>query len=143
VRSALLGSYALGDTPQGLTRPLVDELLEPCAIYATDVLHLARSELLHAASHITGGGFDENVPRVLPPGLGAELQRGSWPEPPIFAFLQRATGTTDEDLFATFNMGIGMVLVADPGDADAILARAHHASYRIGRVTSDPGVRIT
>ena len=143
VRSALLEDHALGDTPDGLTRPLVDELLEPCAIYAADVLEQARAGRLHAAAHITGGGFDENVPRVLPPGLGAAIERGSWPEPPIFGLLQRAIGTTDDDLFATFNMGVGMVLVAGPDDADEILARASHAAYRIGRVTTSPGVRIT
>jgi phosphoribosylformylglycinamidine cyclo-ligase len=143
VRSALLDTYALDDTPEGLTRPLVDELLEPCAIYATDVVELARAGRLHAASHITGGGFDENVPRVLPPGLGAAIERGSWPEPPIFDLLRRATGTTDGDLFATFNMGVGMLLVADPGDADAIVASATHDAYRIGRVVSGEGVRIT
>jgi phosphoribosylformylglycinamidine cyclo-ligase len=143
VRSALLERYALADTPEGLTRPLVDELLEPCAIYAKDVVELARAGRLHAASHITGGGFDENVPRILPPGLGAEVQRGSWPEPPIFELVKRAAGATDEDLFATFNMGVGMVLVADPRDADEILARAAHDAYRIGRVTPAPGVRIT
>ena len=101
-------------THPGLGRSLGDELLEPCAIYANDVLALARDGLVHAAAHITGGGFHENIPRALPDGLGAQIHRGSWPEPPIFDVVAEAAGVSDDDLFATFNMGIGMVLVVDP-----------------------------
>ena len=114
VRSALLDRYPLDATPPDLGRPLAEELLEPCVIYAPEVLELARDGLINAAAHITGGGFVENVPRALPPGLGALIRRGSWPEPAIFGLVRRASGASDDDMFSTFNMGVGMVLVVDP-----------------------------
>src|SRR5207249_8047603 len=75
--------YFLRDRPEGLQRRLEDELLEPTRIYAPTVVKLAREGWIHAAAHITGGGLAENVPRALPEGLGAEIDRGSWPVPPI------------------------------------------------------------
>jgi phosphoribosylformylglycinamidine cyclo-ligase len=141
VRSALLGSHELDDVPAGLDRPLVDELLEPCAIYAPRVLGLARDGLVHAAVHVTGGGLPENLPRALPDGLAAEIRRGTWREPPIFALVGTAARATDDDLFATFNMGIGMVLVVGPDAADAVLARERDAS-RIGAVVAGAGARV-
>ena len=142
VRKALLGRYGLDDTPPGLSRSLADELLEPCAIYVQDVLTLAREGAIHAAAHITGGGFHENVPRALPPGLGAEIERGSWPEPAVFGLVKEASGASDDDLFSTFNMGVGMVLVADAEHADRILTSTAHRAFRIGRVSAGSGVRI-
>jgi phosphoribosylformylglycinamidine cyclo-ligase len=125
-----------------LGRSLGDELLEPCAIYAQDVLPLARDGVLHAAAHITGGGFFENIPRALPAGLGAEIRRGSWPELPIFGIVAQAGGVSDDDLFATFNMGIGMVLVVSESDADDVLGRFPGKAFAIGRVTEVAGLRI-
>jgi phosphoribosylformylglycinamidine cyclo-ligase len=142
VRSALLPDHPLDEVPDGLTRPLADELLEPCAIYAPEVVALARDDLLHAAAHITGGGLIENLPRALPDGLGAEVARGSWPEPPIFGLLRRVTGAGDDDLFATFNMGIGLVLVVAPGVADRVIERAASDAFRIGTVVGGAGVRF-
>ena len=143
VRSALLDRFALDGTPAGSGRSLADELLEPCAIYAPEVLALARDGLVHAAAHITGGGFIENVPRALPPGHGARLDRGSWPEPPIFALIADAAGATPDDLFSTFNMGIGMVLVASPEGAAEILRRSDtHAAFAIGEVIEGSGTHV-
>jgi phosphoribosylformylglycinamidine cyclo-ligase len=142
VRSALLPAFALEDTPTGLDRPLADELLEPCAIYAPEVVALARHGLLHAVAHVTGGGIAENLPRALPDGLGAMLHRGSWPEPPIFGLLRGASGISDDDLFATFNMGVGMLLIVAPDAAPDVLARSVHGAFRIGEVTSGSGVRF-
>jgi phosphoribosylformylglycinamidine cyclo-ligase len=138
VRRVLLDGRPLDDVDPALGRSVADELLEPCAIYARDVLRLHRQGLLRAAAHITGGGFTENVPRILPDGLGAEIERGTWREPPIFGLLQREAGLRDEDLFSTFNMGIGMVLAVAPEDADAVAANG----ALIGRVTAGPGVRV-
>ena len=138
VRRVLLDGRPLDDVDPSLGRSLADELLEPCAIYAPTVLSLHRAGLLHAAAHITGGGFTENVPRILPEGLGAEVERGTWTEHPIFALLQREAELTDDDLFSTFNMGIGMVLAVAPGHVDAVAA---HGTV-IGRVTAGAGVRI-
>jgi phosphoribosylformylglycinamidine cyclo-ligase len=142
VRASLLDRYDLAETPDGFTRPLADELLEPCSIDTPLVLPLARGELVHASAHITGGGFVENIPRVLPPGLGARIRRGSWPEPPIFSLVQRASGTGDDEMFSTFNMGIGMVLVADPAHEQEILQRNEGRAFTIGVVTAGSGVRF-
>ena len=124
-----------------LGRSLGDELLEPCRIYVPDVLRLVRAGLVRSAAHITGGGFLENVPRALPDGLGARVDRRSWPEPPIFELIRRRGGLTDADLFATFNMGIGLVLVVGGGDVDEVLADTDGA-VRIGEVVGGKGVQI-
>jgi phosphoribosylformylglycinamidine cyclo-ligase len=142
IRSSLLDRYELTETPDGLDRPLADELLEPCAIHAPSILALARDGLLHAAAHITGGGMHENLPRVLPPGLGADVQRGSWPEPSIFALVQRASGADDDEMFWTFNMGVGTILIAAPDAAQEILQRNESSAYQVGEVTPGAGVRI-
>ena len=142
VRQALLPRYALDETPAGLDRPLGDELLEPCAIHAPDVLALRRDGLLHAAAHITGGGLVENLPRVIPDGSGATITRGAWPEPAIFRLTGEAARATDDDLFGTFNMGIGMALVVAVDDADEVLGRTAGRSFRIGTVANGAGVRI-
>ncbi|MGZ6544258.1 MAG: phosphoribosylformylglycinamidine cyclo-ligase [Actinomycetota bacterium] len=142
VRAALLERYALDATPPELGRPLADELLEPCVIYAPEVLASAKDGLVHAAAHITGGGFIENVPRALPPGLGATIRRGSWPEPPIFGLLRRVTGASEIDMFSTFNMGVGMVLIVDPQNVGEILRRSQDRSFVIGEVRAGAGVEL-
>lgn len=144
VRHALLARHGLDETPPELGgRSIADELLEPCAIYTPQVLGLARDGLVHAAAHITGGGFHENVPRILPAGAGAEIERGAWPEHPVFDLVRTAAGATDDDMFSTFNMGIGMVLAVDPADAEQVLATVGSLTgFRIGRVVAGEGVRI-
>jgi phosphoribosylformylglycinamidine cyclo-ligase len=142
VRSALFPRVRLDETPGSLGRPLADELLEPCAIYAPDVLALAGDGLLHAAAHVTGGGIVENLPRVLPDGAGADVRRRSWPEPPVVGLLRETTGASEDDLLATFNMGIGMVLVVPPDAVDGVVARSTHPAFRIGEVAAGSGVRF-
>jgi phosphoribosylformylglycinamidine cyclo-ligase len=142
VRSALLPRFDLDHTPSGFDRPLADELLEPCAIYTPEVLSLARDGLLHAAAHVTGGGILENLPRVLPDGLGATIHRGTWSEHPIFGLLREATGASDDDMFATFNMGVGMLLVVAPEAVEDVLSRSGHGASRIGEITRPSGVRL-
>jgi phosphoribosylformylglycinamidine cyclo-ligase len=140
---------ALADRPLDeivpeLGRSLGEELLEPCAIHAPTVLRLHRRGLLRAAAHVTGGGFHENVPRALPEGLGARIERGSWREHPIFGLLAREASLTDDDLFGTFNMGLGMVLVVAPEHADAVLEAAGGAdgAVRVGTVVPGPPLEI-
>jgi phosphoribosylformylglycinamidine cyclo-ligase len=141
VRAALLDRFALDGTPAGLNRSLADELLEPCAIYAPQVLALARDGLVHAAAHITGGGFVENIPRALPSGTGASIRRGSWPEPPIFGLVAEASSATADDMLSTFNMGVGMVLVAAPEAAEEIVRRqGDWDAFAIGEVVDGSGV---
>jgi phosphoribosylformylglycinamidine cyclo-ligase len=126
VRKALLegAGAALDDVPPPLGRPLVDELLEPTAIYTPLVLSLARRELLHAAAHVTGGGLPGNVPRALPEGLRPEIAWGSWPVPPVFDLVRDAGRLSEDDMRATFNMGLGMVLVAASDRSAEVVARA-------------------
>lgn len=143
VRKALLdsGTYELSSVPDGLSRPLAEELLEPTAIYARLVRSLAHDGLVSAAAHITGGGFYENIPRALPEGLGVEIDAAAWQVPPIFDLVQRAASVTRAEMFATFNMGIGMALVVPAAKRDQALARATSA-HLIGRVARGSGVRF-
>ena len=131
----------LAIAPPAIGRTFADELLEPCRIYVPEVVALHRAGLLHAAAHVTGGGLLENVPRVLPPGLGARIERGTWTEPPIFDEIRRRADATDADMLATFNMGIGMVLVVGPDEVEDVLSRAG-GSTRIGDVVPGSGLRI-
>ena len=138
---AVVSTDELAIAPPAIGRTLADELLEPCRIYVPEVVALHRAGLVHAAAHITGGGLVENVPRVLPPGLGARIERGTWTEPPIFDEIRRRADATDTDMLATFNMGIGMVLVVGPDEVNDVLSRAG-GSTRIGDVVPGSGVRI-
>jgi phosphoribosylformylglycinamidine cyclo-ligase len=140
VRRALLedSGYDLEDELPRIGRSLADELLEPTAIYAPLVRSLAGDGLVHAAAHVTGGGLVENVPRALPEGLGATVDLGTWTVPPVFVLVAEATGASMDDMFATFNMGVGMVLVAPDGTADEVITRAgvsETLAWRMGRVT--------
>jgi phosphoribosylformylglycinamidine cyclo-ligase len=138
VRRVIAGRQ-LDEVVPELGRTLAEELLEPCAIHAPVVRRLHLEGLLHAAAHITGGGFHGNIPRALPPGLTARIERGSWREHPIFGLLAREASLTDEDLFTTFNMGLGMVLVVAPEDAPAVLGGADGA-VQVGTVI--PGAAL-
>lgn len=145
VRRALLeeAGYRLEDPLPRLGRTLADELLEPTRIYAPLVLALEREGLLHAAAHVTGGGLPENLPRVLPEGLGAEVRWGSWPVPPIFDLVREAAGASEEDMRATFNLGIGMVLVVPPERVAGVRERAAAAGVpadEIGSVRAGSGL---
>ncbi len=142
IRRALLdeAGYGLEQTIPRLGRTLAEELLEPTAIYAPVVLELARAGLVGAAAHVTGGGIPENVPRALPPGLGAEVDEAAWTPPAVFDLVREASGASVEDMRAVFNMGIGMVLVVPPASVDEVLRRAAGARV-IGRVAPGSGVR--
>jgi phosphoribosylformylglycinamidine cyclo-ligase len=140
VRHALLDRYDLDAVPPGLSRPLGEELMEPCTIYAPEVRRLAHEGLLHAAAHVTGGGFIENVPRALPAGLGARIELGSWTVPPIFGLVAEAAGASGDEMFGTFNMGVGMVLVVAPDAVPGVLGGAGPAAFRIGDVVAGAGV---
>jgi phosphoribosylformylglycinamidine cyclo-ligase len=147
IRSALRveGPQMLDAVPDGFRRSLADELLEPTAIYAPLVVSLARGGLVHAAAHVTGGGLPENVPRALPGGLGAEIDLGSWAVPAIFELVRTTADVSNNDMFATFNMGVGMVLVVPPNRADDVIGQAADAGIRafgIGRVDVGPGLSL-
>ena len=144
VRRAVEG-LDLGTTPEGLGRPLAEELLEPTLIYVPLVLAAAGRGLVHAAAHVTGGGLLENVPRALPDGLGATLDRSSWRPQEIFGFVGQRTDVSVADMFGTFNMGLGMVLVTSAADAEEVVALADRNGFEavvVGHVTDEPGVRL-
>ncbi len=126
-------------------RVLGEVLLTPTNIYVKEVLDVIRHCDVHGVAHITGGGFDENIPRILQPGQGIEVQEGSWEILPVFKALEQWGGIPHREMFNIFNMGIGMVLALDAAEADAavaILAKAGRKASVIGRVTDQPGVNI-
>ena len=120
-------------------RTLGDVLLTPTKIYVKALMPLFEADLVHGVAHITGGGFIENVPRMLPEGLAARIELGSWPVPPIFDVIERAGDVDHMEMFNIFNMGIGMV-VAVPADREDevmnLLANAGEQGYRIGSVVA-------
>ncbi len=120
-------------------RTLGDVLLTPTKIYVKALMPLFEADLVHGVAHITGGGFIENVPRMLPQGLAARIELGSWPVPPIFDVIERAGSVDHMEMFNIFNMGIGMV-VAVPADREDevmnLLANAGEQGYRIGSVVA-------
>jgi len=146
VRKVLFGDcgHSLDDTlPELGGARLGDVLLEPTRIYVKPVLRLIGRVEVKGLAHITGGGFIENIPRVLPDGVNVEIAYGSWPVHPIFRLIQERGRISNRDMFTTFNMGIGMVAVVPPDQADEAirtLSAEGVGAYRIGTVT--PGSRI-
>jgi phosphoribosylformylglycinamidine cyclo-ligase len=129
--------------------PLADALMAPTRLYVKPVLELLRSAqgpAVHAMAHVTGGGLTENIIRVVPEGLGLDIDASSWPQPPVFAWLQREGNVADEEMWRTFNCGIGFVLVVDPASAagvEAELDRLDLAHWRIGAVVpAAAGARV-
>ena len=109
------------------------------------VLDVLKTVDVHAICHVTGGGFDENIPRVLSEEQGIEVIEKSWVKPPIFDFLEKKGNVNHREMFNIYNMGIGMVLVVDPQDQEevlAILAKHNELGFVIGKVTDIPGVNI-
>ena len=133
----------LNDPQPGLDRPLAEELLEPHRSYLAD-LRVARGAVdILGVAHITGGGLVENVPRCLPAGLGAEIDSTSWTLPKIFQLIQ-SKGVREDEMWRTFNMGIGMVLVVRPADASELLrALDGTGAVAIGRVVKHTGSERT
>jgi phosphoribosylformylglycinamidine cyclo-ligase len=120
-----------------LGRPLGEELLIPTRIYVKPVLHLAEQVEIHGAAHITGGGFYENIPRCLPGGLCARIKKTDVRTPAIFDLVAEKGGITEHDMFNTFNMGVGMVVVvgaSDASDALELLRSDGEDAYILGEV---------
>jgi phosphoribosylformylglycinamidine cyclo-ligase len=116
---------------------VADELLRPSVIYAPALRALLGDVDVRALAHITGGGLAGNVPRVLPEGVDAELDRSAWEAPRVFAEIQRRGEVADEEMARVFNLGLGMVVVVPPGDAGrtlALLRGAGHAAAEVGRL---------
>jgi phosphoribosylformylglycinamidine cyclo-ligase len=123
--------------PRELTVPLGEELMRPTRIYVPLVRQVPR-RAIKGMAHITGGGISENLPRILPRGYQAQIRLGSWPVPGIFHLLQRLGAVQRDEMFRTFNMGIGFILVVGKRDANAVLAslkRQHERADLIGEIT--------
>ena len=118
---------------------LGEVLLEPTRIYVKALLPLVRDGLIHGLAHITGGGLLENVPRVLPAGLRAEIDSTRWQFPPLFALLMEGGAVAPEEMARTFNCGIGMVAIVAEADADAVVDRLEQSGEKarvIGRIVT-------
>ncbi|MFT3807388.1 MAG: phosphoribosylformylglycinamidine cyclo-ligase [Arenimonas sp.] len=118
-------------------RKLADALMEPTRIYVKPILELLAGHELHAMAHVTGGALIEKIIRVVPKSLGLEIDTSSWPLPPVFDWLQREGNVPREEMWRTFNCGIGFVLMVAPADVAAIeadLDRLGLAHWQIGQV---------
>ncbi|MCO5558047.1 hypothetical protein L7F22_011622 [Adiantum nelumboides] len=118
-----------------------EALMAPTMIYVKQVLELVDAGKVKGLAHITGGGFTDNIPRIFPEGFAALVNVGSWEVPPIFKWLQRVGGVNDMEMMRTFNMGIGMVIVASPESAEDILAsKGDKIIYKVGQVVKGDGI---
>ena len=118
------------------------DLLEPTKIYVKEIQSLLPKYPIKGMAHITGGGLLENIPRILPEGLGASIEKKAWVAPPLFDWLQSGGNLDEREMFRTFNMGIGMVLVLSPNIAEAI-CREHPTYSIIGKVIEGKGVLLS
>lgn len=122
-----------------------EELLRPTKIYAQQLLPLIRTGKIKGLAHITGGGFVENLPRMLPEGLGAQINLGSWEPQPIFSLLAQMGKITQTEMYNIFNMGIGMALAVSPSEVEAVLEHFRgldESVYEIGQVVVGTGVEF-
>jgi phosphoribosylformylglycinamidine cyclo-ligase len=116
---------------------VADALLAPHRSYLPVVRPLLETTLVKGMAHITGGGVTDNLPRVLPEGTDAIVRLGSWDVPPIFRWLERAGAVPQEDMLRTFNMGLGLILVVAPGDADDVIGAVRGAGESGARVIGE------
>lgn len=150
-RKVLLGKkrYKLGDSPGPLTRPLADELLEPTRIYVKTVRELRKAFDIKAIAHITGGGLLENIPRVMPKKCAALLDSSFWTLPPVMELIRREGRIDAQEMWRTFNCGIGLVFIVKSSDAGRVLKKLRllkEKAYLIGEIVKrgkgDQGVFI-
>ena len=144
VRRIITESMDSYDTPfEGST--VGETLLTPTKIYIKPVLEVIKNVDVHAICHITGGGFDENIPRVVHDDQGILINEGTWPILPIFKYLEKTGNIPHREMFNVFNMGIGMMIIVKPSDADkviSILEAKGEKAYKIGEITNQKGVVI-
>src|ERR671921_443970 len=131
-----VAGYEVGTRLDALGMTVGEALLQPHLSYLRPLEGLLDTGILKALAHITGGGLVENIPRVLPEGTAVEVERGSWPVPPVFRVMQELVNVEEAEMHRTFNMGVGMVVICSPEDAEAV--RYHFDSpgecFPIGRV---------
>lgn len=137
----------LDSQPAPLDRPLGDALLEPHRSYLPILAPLLDGEcgpMVKGLVHLTGGGFQENIPRILPAGCGAEIELDSWPMPPLFQLVRTVSGLSSEELHRTLNMGIGMLIVVAPEHVAQLQSALSVESWVVGRLvpSADRGVTL-
>lgn len=142
-----IGASDLGRRYDDLSATLGETLLTPTKIYVKPVLSLMGKAAVRSVSHITGGGFYENIPRGLKPGLTARIERKALQTPPVFSLLQRIGNIPDRDMFNTFNMGVGMCVTVAKNDADKALSllriSGEPEAYLMGEIVKgDGGVEL-
>lgn len=126
--------------PEFPEQPLGEVLLTPTRIYVKQLLPLVKQELVHGIAHITGGGFVENIPRMLPAGLSAKIATDTWPVPAVFSALEKYGQIPHHEMYEIFNMGIGMVLAVAPekvAEVKEVLVAIDEACYELGQVVAD------
>jgi phosphoribosylformylglycinamidine cyclo-ligase len=141
------GYSPLLNPKQALARPIgdgtetvLDALLAPHRCYLDEVRRLREVLTVKGLAHITGGGVVGNLPRILPQGLGARIQRGTWPEPEIFSYL--APFTPDDEMWRTFNMGLGMIVVADEASVSAASDALRGEVFVVGDIVPSEQRRV-
>ena len=135
----------VNDYREELGETVGEALLRPTRIYANACSAVLPCHEVKGIVHITGGGFYENVPRMLPAGTAAQFAKGTWDIPPVFPFLQEIGSIEEKEMFSTFNMGIGMMMIASAEEAEGIcsdLAAAGEKVCRIGEIVSSEGERV-
>ncbi len=134
----------IGDRIPGMDRTVAEALLDVHRSYLAAAAPLLDRGVVKAAAHITGGGLPDNLPRVLPHGLGAEIAVDSWTEPALFRILRDSGNVPEEDMRRTFNLGVGLVLIVGPEACAEVLhdLEAHGPAWVLGRVASGSGVRF-
>jgi phosphoribosylformylglycinamidine cyclo-ligase len=138
-----VAGYAPDTRIEELGCTVAEELLKPHRSYLSALLGLIGSGLIKGLAHITGGGLLENIPRILPEGAAVEIRAGSWPQLPIFNLIARIGNVSEKEMYRTFNMGIGMVVVTSVEDATRVrehLCALGEKHYEIGRVVEGPRV---
>ena len=130
-----------------LGRTLGEALIEPTKIYVKALRSVREAGItIKGCSHITGGGFYENIPRMLPEGVNAHVKKDSYPVPPIFELMKRKGQLEEKLMYNTYNMGLGMVLALQPEDADKAIAAikaAGEEAYRVGEIKAgEKGVTL-
>jgi phosphoribosylformylglycinamidine cyclo-ligase len=138
--------HKLDDRLPGLVNSLGEELLTPTLIYSPVVAALTREVPVKGVAHVTGGGLPENLGRILPSGLSASIERESWDRPPIFDLVSSLGRIPEDEMFSTFNMGIGMVAVVDPPHTNRALDLIRSTGFRgyeIGSVAEGGQAPVT
>jgi phosphoribosylformylglycinamidine cyclo-ligase len=134
--------HSVDDHIESLGCTVGEELLRPTRIYVESLLNVLRRQRINGLVHITGGGFIDNIPRILPAGCDAHIQAGSWPVPPVFAYLQEKGSISAAEMYRTFNMGIGMMAIVAENSVEDMLHqfKAHgEEPFLIGEIRAARG----